>query len=364
MADSPPIDGPNPAPTSRALTYAEAGVSLERGDALVGRLAPLAKASARPGVMGGLGGFGALFDMAALGMADPLLVSGTDGVGTKLLVAIAAHAASGDLALLDGLGQDLVAMCVNDVLCQGAAPLFFLDYFATGQLDVSVAERVVAGIARACAEVGCALVGGETAEMPGLYAAGHFDLAGFCVGAVERANLLPRLDAVTSGDVVIGVASSGLHSNGFSLVRRVVERAGLGWGDPAPFADESLAEALLVPTRLYVAPALEAIGSGGVKALAHITGGGLPGNLPRVLPDGLGARIDAGAWARSPVFDWLIAAGPVEEAEAWRAFNMGIGLALVAAPDDAEAALAPFRALNWEAGVIGEIATGEGVVLA
>ena len=313
---------------SQGLTYAAAGVDIEAGNALVERIKPAAAATARPGVMAGLGGFGALFDLKAAGYTDPVLVAATDGVGTKLRIAI-------DTGMLDGVGVDLVAMCVNDLVCQGAEPLFFLDYFATGRLDVTRAAAVVEGIARGCAEAGCALIGGETAEMPGLYTGEDFDLAGFAVGAMERGTALPA--GVAEGDVLLGLPSSGVHSNGFSLVRRIVEVSGLSWASPAPFGSLSLGAELLEPTRLYVRPALAAIRAGGVHALAHITGGGLTENLPRVLPEGLGAEIDLTAWEMPPVFSWLAQAGGVAEAEMLRAFNCGIGMVAVVAPDRAEA---------------------------
>lgn len=276
--------------------------------------------------MAGLGGFGALFDLKQTKYQDPVLVSGTDGVGTKLILAIE----SGQHATV---GIDLVAMCANDLVVQGAEPLFFLDYFASGKLDVGVAEDVVSGIAEGCRQAGAALIGGETAEMPGMYAPGHYDLAGFCVGAVERAGVLPKPD-VMAGDVVLGLASSGVHSNGFSLVRKIVERTGLRWSDPAPFnPDQSLADAFLTPTKMYVKSCLAAIDAGGVKALAHITGGGLSENLPRVLPDTTAVRIDAASWPGLPVFKWLKEQGGVEEAEMFRAFNTSIGMALVVSAD-------------------------------
>jgi phosphoribosylformylglycinamidine cyclo-ligase len=309
------------------LTYAEAGVNIDAGNALVERIAPAAARTARPGTMSGLGGFGALFDLRAAGYSDPVLVAATDGVGTKLRLGIETGAVA-------GLGIDLVAMCVNDLVCQGAEPLFFLDYFATGALDVDGAARIVEGIAEGCMEAGCALVGGETAEMPGLYAPGDFDLAGFAVGAMERGEHLPR--GVAEGDVLLGLASSGVHANGFSLVRRIVERAGLGWNDPAPFGGATLGEELLVPTRIYVRALRAALLVGGVRAAAHVTGGGLPENLPRVLPEGCGARIDLGAWPLPPVFAWLAEAGRLEEAELLRTFNAGIGMVVVAAPEAAE----------------------------
>ena len=281
------------------LTYKDAGVDIDAGEALVTRIGPAAKATRRRGADADLGGFGGLFDLKAAGFKDPILVSGTDGVGTKLKLAI-------DTKRYDGIGQDLVAMCVNDIVVQGAEPLFFLDYYATGKLDVESAATVVEGIARACKESGCALIGGETAEMPGLYAKGDFDLAGFTVGAVERDAILPKLSAMKAGDVLIGVPSSGVHSNGYSLVRKVVEKSGLTLEAEAPFAPgKTLGEALLTPTRRYVKDALAAMQSGGVKGLAHITGGGITDNLPRCLPGGLDGEVDLSAIAVLPVFQWL-----------------------------------------------------------
>ncbi|MBW7921251.1 MAG: phosphoribosylformylglycinamidine cyclo-ligase [Rubellimicrobium sp.] len=334
------------------LTYAQAGVDIDAGNALVDRIAPAAKATRRPGVMGGLGGFGALFDPRAAGFADPILVAATDGVGTKLRIAI-------DTGRLDGIGIDLVAMCVNDLVCQGAEPLFFLDYFATGKLHVDQAAAVIEGIARGCAASGCALIGGETAEMPGMYAGGDFDLAGFAVGAMERGAHLPQ--GVAAGDVVLGLASSGVHSNGFSLVRHIVEQAGLGWDEPAPFADATLGDALLEPTRLYVRAALAAIRAGGVRGLAHVTGGGLTENLPRILPEGLGATIDLGAWVLPPVFAWLRAAGGLDETELLRTFNAGIGMVAVVAADRAGALADTFREAGETVFTLGHIAEGKGV---
>ena len=334
------------------MTYADAGVDIAAGDALVERIKPAARATERPGSMAGLGGFGALFDPRAAGYADPILVAATDGVGTKLRIAI-------DTGDVSGVGQDLVAMCVNDLICQGAEPLFFLDYFATGRLDPDVAARVVEGIAAACAAAGCALIGGETAEMPGMYPPGDFDLAGFAVGALERGTALPA--GVAEGDVLLGLASDGVHSNGFSLVRRVAERAGLGWGDPAPFAEGTLGAALLRPTRLYVRPALAAIRAGGVRALAHVTGGGLTENLPRVLPEGLGARVDLAAWTPPPVFGWLARTGGVETAEMLRAFNCGLGLVLVVAPDRADALADLLAAEGERVARVGTVTEGRGV---
>ena len=334
------------------LSYADAGVDIDAGNALVARIAPAAKATGRPGVMGGLGGFGALFDLRAAGFSDPILVAATDGVGTKLKVAI-------ESGRFGTIGVDLVAMCVNDLVCQGAEPLFFLDYFATGRLDVEQAAQVVEGIARGCAESGAALVGGETAEMPGLYAAGDFDLAGFAVGAMERGASLPR--DVAAGDVILGLASSGVHSNGYSLVRRIVERSGLSWDAPAPFADMSLGEALLAPTRLYVRNVLAATDAGGVHALAHVTGGGLVENVPRVLPDGLGARIDLTSWEVPPVFRWLQQEGGVSGAEMLRTFNMGVGMVAVVEPARAGALAALLRESGNEVFRLGEVIPGAGV---
>ena len=311
-----------------AEDYRAAGVDIDAGEALVEAIKPLAKATARPGCDAGLGGFAALFDLKAAGYRDPILLATTDGVGTKLKIAIATdrHAT---------IGQDLVAMCVNDLVVQGAEPLFFLDYFAAGRLEVEKARVIVAGIAAACKEVGCALVGGETAEMPGLYAAGDYDLAGFAVGAVERGRALDGHD-IAEGDIVLGFASSGLHSNGFSLVRRIVEKAGLDYLQAAPFAPEtSLAEALLTPTRLYVRACRAAVKAGGVKAFAHITGGGLIENIPRVLPERFAAELDARLWTLPPVFRWLAETAPVAAPEMARTFNCGIGMIAVAAPDAA-----------------------------
>ena len=314
------------------VSYKDAGVDIEAGDAFVEAIKPSAAASTRPGVMGALGGFGALFDLRAAGFEDPVLVASTDGVGTKLMVAI-------DTGLHDRVGIDLVAMCVNDLVVQGAEPLFFLDYFATGKLAVADAARVVAGIAEGCRLSGCALVGGETAEMPGMYAAGHYDLAGFAVGAAERGRLLP--EGVAAGDTILGLPSSGIHSNGFSLVRRICGIARLGWSDPAPWSPgEEAGAALMRPTRLYVKPLLALHRAGLLRAAAHITGGGLPGNLPRVLPAGLGAVVDR-SWPVPPVFAWLAQAGNVAPDEMLRVFNCGIGMALVVTdPVEASALLA------------------------
>lgn len=319
--------------TENGITYRDAGVDIDAGNALVERIKPAAAATKRPGVMSGLGGFGGLFDLRAAGFTDPVLVAATDGVGTKLRIAI-------DTGLVEGVGIDLVAMCVNDLICQGAEPLFFLDYFATGRLEVETAARIVEGIARGCAASGCALIGGETAEMPGMYPPGDFDLAGFAVGAMERGADLPA--GVAEGDVLLGLASDGVHSNGYSLVRRIVGLSGLDWTDPCPWGEGTLGAALLVPTRLYVRPVLAALGAGGIRGLAHVTGGGLTENLPRVLPEGLGVEIDLSAWDLPGVFRWLAATGGLAEAELLKTFNAGIGMVAVVDParaDDIESAL-------------------------
>ncbi len=337
----------------KGLSYADAGVDIDAGNALVDRIKPAAAASARPGTMAGLGGFGALFDLKAAGYSDPILVAATDGVGTKLRIAI-------DTGNVSTIGIDLVAMCVNDLICQGAEPLFFLDYFATGKLDVDQAATIVQGIARACAASGCALVGGETAEMPGMYHGGDFDLAGFAVGAMERGADLPQ--GVVEGDVLLGLASDGVHSNGYSLVRRIVEHAGLSWSDPAPFSDgATVGEALLTPTRLYVRPVLTAMRAGGVHAAAHITGGGITENLPRVLPEGLGAEIDLKAWTLPPVFRWLAEAGGVAEGEMLKTFNSGIGMILSVEASRADAIAALLAESGERVLTLGRVVPGQGV---
>ncbi|WP_233245741.1 phosphoribosylformylglycinamidine cyclo-ligase [Marinicauda salina] len=337
---------------SNGLTYAEAGVDIDAGDALVEAIKPLAKSTARPGAEAALGGFGGAFDLKAAGYDDPILVSGTDGVGTKLRLAI-------DTDRLETVGIDLVAMCVNDVLAQGAEPLFFLDYFATGKLSPEAGARVVEGVAAGCREAGCALIGGETAEMPGMYAAGDFDLAGFVVGAAERGRLLPREADMAPGDALIGLASSGPHSNGYSLIRRIVERAGLGWEGPAPFAPERpLGEALLEPTRIYVKALLPLVREGRIKGLAHVTGGGITENTPRMLPDGLDFSVDYGSFERPAVFDWLAEAGGVSEAEMRRTFNCGLGMIAAVAAGDADAMVDALTAAGETAAVVGELKAG------
>jgi phosphoribosylformylglycinamidine cyclo-ligase len=337
-----------------SLTYKDAGVDIDAGDALIARIAPAAKETRRPGAAADLGGFGGLFDLKAAGFRDPVLIASTDGVGTKLKIAI-------ETRIFSGIGQDLVAMCVNDIVVQGAEPLFFLDYYATGKLEVDDAAAVIEGIARACKASGCALIGGETAEMPGLYGQGDFDLAGFAVGAAERGCVLPDMAAMGVGDVLLGVASSGVHSNGYSLVRRVVSDSGLSYASPAPFApDMALGEALLTPTTLYVKGALAAIRAGGIKGFAHITGGGITENLPRVLPAGLAAEIDLGTWRPAPVFGWLAKSAGIVEREMLRTFNCGIGLIAVVAQDKATDCMAAFAAAGETAMPIGTLVTGEG----
>jgi len=338
--------------TKKGLTYADAGVDIDAGNTLVERIKPAAKRTSRSGVMSGLGGFGALFDLKDAGYKDPILVAATDGVGTKLRIAI-------DTGNVDTIGIDLVAMCVNDLVCQGAEPLFFLDYFATGKLELEEATRIINGIAKGCELSGCALIGGETAEMPGMYHKGDFDLAGFAVGAMERGQDLPK--GVVAGDVLLGLGSNGVHSNGYSLVRRIVEVSGLAWGDKAPFADETLGAALLAPTKLYVKSALAVVNAGGVHALAHITGGGLTENLPRVLPEGLGAQIDLTAWELPPVFKWLVATAGMEQAELLKTFNAGVGMVLAVSADQAEALKAVLQAEGETVYTIGNVTEGEGV---
>jgi phosphoribosylformylglycinamidine cyclo-ligase/phosphoribosylamine--glycine ligase/phosphoribosylglycinamide formyltransferase/phosphoribosylformylglycinamidine cyclo-ligase len=332
------------------LTYAEAGVNIDAGAALVEAIKPLARSTRRPGADAGLGGFGAIFDLKAAGFVDPLIVSTTDGVGTKLKVAI-------ETGLHVTVGIDLVAMCVNDILAQGAEPLLFLDYFATGRLDVAAATRVVTGIAEGCRLAGAALVGGETAEMPGMYAHGDYDLAGFCLGAVERGGVLPRLEAQRAGDVLIALASSGPHSNGYSLIRRVVQRAGVSWHAPCPFAaGQSLAAALMSPTRIYVKSVLPVVRRGLVKGAAHITGGGLIENPPRAVAKGLRPHLDWSAWTPPPVFEWLQSEGGVDDHELRRTFNCGVGFILIVAPDAVASVLEALIDAGEDAFVCGQLA--------
>ncbi|WP_396593105.1 phosphoribosylformylglycinamidine cyclo-ligase [Brevundimonas sp. R86498] len=340
-------DTKTPAPTG--LTYAEAGVDIDAGEMLVDHIKPLAKSTARPGSEPSLGGFGALFDLKAAGFTDPLIVATTDGVGTKLKIAI-------ETGRHDGVGVDLVAMCVNDLLAQGAEPLLFLDYYATGKLEIDAARRVVSGIAEGCRQAGCALVGGETAEMPGMYSGGDYDLAGFSLGAVERGHALPYLDRQFAGDLIIGLASSGPHSNGYSLIRKVVERSGLSWGDDAPFArDRSLAQALMEPTRIYVKPVLPLMKAGLIKGAAHITGGGLIENPPRCIAEGLSASFDWDAWPMPHVFQWLAETGGISDHEMRRTFNCGIGFILIVSPENAEPVLAALLEAGEAAFVCGQL---------
>ncbi|NNH60072.1 phosphoribosylformylglycinamidine cyclo-ligase [Rhizobium laguerreae] len=320
------------------LTYSDAGVDIDAGNLLVEKIKPAVRSTRRPGADGEIGGFGGLFDLKAAGFTDPVLVAANDGVGTKLKIAI-------DADYHDTVGIDLVAMCVNDLVVQGAEPLFFLDYFATGKLDPDQGAAIVGGIAAGCREAGCALIGGETAEMPGMYSSGDYDLAGFAVGAAERGKLLPSGD-IAEGDVILGLASSGVHSNGFSLVRKIVELSGLDWDAPAPFAEgKKLGEALLEPTRIYVKPLLKAIReTGAIKALAHITGGGFPENIPRVLPKHLAAEIDLAAVQVPLVFSWLAKTGGVESREMLRTFNCGVGMIAVVAGEKVAAVSAALEA--------------------
>lgn len=343
---------PGPYNQSESYDYARAGVSIAAGNALVKAIGPLARSTRRSGAEADLGGFGGFFDPRAAGYADPLLVAANDGVGTKLKLAI-------ETGLHDGVGIDLVAMCVNDLIVQGAEPLFFLDYFACGKLDPAHAERVVASIAEGCRQAGCALIGGETAEMPGMYAEGDYDLAGFAVGAVERGDQLTG-NRVAVGDVILGLASSGVHSNGFSLVRRLAADKGWRLDRPALFdADVLLGHALMTPTRIYVRCLLPLIRSGRINALAHITGGGLLENIPRVLPAGLHAAVDADCWPQPRLMAFLQAQGAIEPAEMARTFNCGIGMALVVAESEADAVMAALAEAGETVHRIGRIEPGE-----
>ena len=339
-------------PNSNHLTYADAGVDIDAGNALVQAIKPIVKFTSRPGSDTEIGGFGGLFDLKGAGFKDPILVAANDGVGTKLKIAI-------ETSKHDTVGIDLVAMCVNDLVVQGAEPLFFLDYFATGKLEVEAATDVIAGIAEGCRQANCALIGGETAEMPGMYADKDYDLAGFSVGAAERGTLLPK--DVKAGDVLIGLASSGVHSNGFSLVRRILDANNLTFADPAPFDDgKSIGEALLEPTRIYVQPILKAIReTGAIKALAHITGGGFPENIPRVLPDDLAAHLDLAAIIPPAVFGWLQKLGGVADTEMLRTFNCGIGMIVVAEADKADALMALFSDAGEKPVCLGSLAARE-----
>ncbi|MDA0662414.1 MAG: phosphoribosylformylglycinamidine cyclo-ligase [Proteobacteria bacterium] len=340
---------------TKGLTYRDAGVDIDAGDALVEAIKPLARSTARAGADAALGGFGGLFDLKAAGFRDPVLVAATDGVGTKLAIAIAA-------GKHDTVGIDLVAMCVNDLVVQGAEPLFFLDYFASGKLDTGIAATVVTGIAAGCRQAGCALIGGETAEMPGMYADGDYDLAGFSVGAAERESVLTG-ESVAEGDLIFGLASSGVHSNGYSLVRRIVAQSGLGYADDAPFAAGSdLGTALLTPTRIYVKSCLAALKTGGIRAFAHITGGGLTENLPRVLPDGLTAALDTASWPMPPVFDWLAREGGISAGEMRRTFNCGIGMVVIVESQSAPAVRSALEEAGEAVYAIGRIMPRDGGV--
>ena len=334
------------------LSYASAGVDIDAGNALVEQIKPHARRTNRSGVMAGLGGFGGLFDLKDTGFKDPLLVAAADGVGTKLRIAI-------DTEQFATIGIDLVAMCVNDLVCQGAEPLFFLDYFATGKLDVDNAAKIVGGIAQGCVDSGCALIGGETAEMPGMYSNGDFDLAGFAVGAIERGQVLPK--DVGAGDVLVGLSSSGVHSNGYSLVRKLVDVSGLGWNDPSPFSQGSLGSALLAPTKLYVKSCLAALHSGGVHGFAHITGGGLSENTPRVLNEGQGVTINLDAWDLPPIFKWLAEQGGISELEMLKTFNCGIGMVVVVKSDSVEGVTRALEGAGEQVHVLGHVTNGEGV---
>jgi phosphoribosylformylglycinamidine cyclo-ligase len=336
------------------LTYADAGVDIDAGNSMVDRIKPLVRATRRPGADAEIGGFGGLFDLKAAGFKDPILVAANDGVGTKVKIAI-------ESGVHDTIGIDLVAMCVNDIVVQGAEPLFFLDYFATGKLDPAIGAEIVKGIAAACIEAGCALIGGETAEMPGLYAHRDYDLAGFAVGAAERGALLPRA-GLKVGDIAIGLPSSGLHSNGFSLVRRIVAMSGLPWEEPAPFAPSAtLAQAMLTPTRLYVRPLLQALRAcDGIMALSHITGGGFPDNLPRALPNDLAVALDLSAFSPPPVFGWLAGVGGISASEMLRTFNCGIGMVAFVSAGKVEEAMEALSANGLAPLRLGEIVANKG----
>jgi phosphoribosylformylglycinamidine cyclo-ligase len=341
---------------SRGLTYAQAGVDIDAGNRMVELIKPLVRATARPGADAEIGGFGGLFDLKRVGYRDPVLVAATDGVGTKLKVAI-------ETGRHDTIGIDLVAMSVNDLVVQGAEPLFFLDYYACGRLEPEIGAAVVAGISIGCREAGCALIGGETAEMPGVYQGEDYDLAGFAVGAVERDAILPRSD-IQEGDVILGLASSGVHSNGYSLVRKVIEKTGLPWEAPSPFmTGQSLGDAILTPTRIYVKACIAAIReTNAVKGMAHITGGGFPDNIPRILPKGLGARIDLARIAVPPVFQWLASAGVIAQSEMLRTFNCGIGMIVITASKDVAAITKAFERLGETVATLGKVTRETGVV--
>jgi len=340
----------------RGLTYAQAGVDIDAGNLLVEKIKPLVRSTARKGTASEIGGFGGLFDLRGAGFHDPVLVAANDGVGTKLKIAIASNRH-------ETIGIDLVAMCVNDLIVQGAEPLFFLDYFATAKLDPEQGAAIIAGIAAGCRESGCALIGGETAEMPDLYEQGDYDLAGFAVGAAERGTLLPQKQAMVAGDIILGLRSSGLHSNGFSLVRRIVEKTQLDWHNAAPFApNETLAEALLVPTRLYVRSLLTTLRAHDVdiKGLAHITGGGLDENIPRILPAHLDAEINLDRLEPQPVFHWLAIEGQVAQREMLRTFNCGIGMVVVTSAQHQAATIAALEQSGETVSIIGQLVSAQG----
>ena len=339
-------------PIKNDLSYASAGVDIDAGNALVERIKPHSNRTHRSGVMAGLGGFGGLFDLQDAGFKDPVLVAATDGIGTKLRIAI-------DTEQFATIGIDLVAMCVNDLVCHGAEPLFFLDYFATGKLEVDTAAKIVEGIADGCVASGCALIGGETAEMPGMYSKGDFDLAGFAIGAMERGYALPK--DVSNGDVLLSLSSSGVHSNGYSLVRKLVQVSGLRWDDPSPFCHGSLGTALLAPTKLYVKSCLAALHTGGVHGLAHITGGGLSENIPRVLNESQGVTINLDAWKLPPVFKWLAEQGDIPQVEMLKTFNCGIGMVVVVKKDCIRDVSTAFEEAGEQVCLIGSVTDKEGV---
>lgn len=341
------------------MTYASSGVSVDAGNALVNRIKSAVRTTRIPGADSEIGGFGGIFDLAAAGWTNPLLVAGIDGVGTKLKIACA-------LRRHHSVGIDLVAMSVNDLLAQGATPLFFLDYYSTGKLNIEEAAEFIEGVAEGCRQAGCALVGGETAEMPGMYAKGDYDAAGCAVGAVEREKVLPRLGAMVAGDVLVGLSSNGVHSNGYSLIRKIVAKAGLGWTDAAPWnSAATVGEEFLVPTRIYVKPLLKAANKGLIKGMSHITGGGLTENVPRMLPDGLAAEIDVATWKLSPMFRWLKKEGNVAAAELARTWNTGLGFVIVVAKEDVEEVVKILEGEGEKAVVVGRVIerVGEGCVL-
>ena len=343
---------PGDRPESSRLTYTESGVRIDAGNTFITRISPLVKATHRAGVCSQIGGFSALFDLKAAGFRDPILVAANDGVGTKLRIAI-------DTEQFQNIGIDLVAMCVNDLVCHGAEPLFFLDYFATAKLNIDVASQIIESIAKGCDLAGCSLIGGETAEMPGMYYDGDLDLAGFSVGAVERGYDLPR--NINEGDLIIGLASNGLHSNGFSLVRNLVGQLALSWEAECPWSEQSLGSALLQPTRIYTKSVLEVYQAGRIKGIAHITGGGLTENIPRILPRCLGACIDIGSWKLPEVFVWLLKVGQIDRVELLRTFNMGIGMILVVSPENEEVVSRQLNEAGESVATIGQVIVGQGV---